>query len=526
MSPLKSITSSTFASKKTVSKGKEKSKGAVVAGRHLSSAQKVPPCPKWVLLLFRALTLKRPNCRPFQRGNSELLSIVFEASNTALRKPQVALKVINTSNLTSEERKVDLPKELTALIEVKHRYVVRVYDIFRHHEHVFIFIELVVRCNQNCFKQAAAVNSFLRVSTKAGKPSSPSSLSSLTIEALTCRRRKFQLAVIVDVAGSGSSEVAYYSTEFFVHNSSKMQNPFFRNTTTDLKRSQKKVLPVSSTSVATANTFKTAETEHSKGLLTVSAKISLLKSSIGKLTELNSITSSTFATASTTAKSSVQRARKSPKVLWLLADTSARLARCPPRKWMFQKCPQAVETVMKKTSVKKNGTKATKKATYVLVPKSSFSPPFVQRQKTAGKGGIGSQPKMKSNQKKVPFVSSVSVATAKISGPPKLQFQRAKKSPADTSARLGSEGAPLSKVGSSTLQSFDSKKAKLPSSSVQYTTVSTPPPPPALKTKEESKLGAAAVVKAEKSVPKVSAPGKKSGGAIARATPPLKIKKR
>ncbi len=67
---------------------------------------------------------------------------VFEASNTALRKPQVALKVINNSNLTSEEREVDLPKELTALMEVKHQYVVRVYDNFRHHEHVFIFMKL------------------------------------------------------------------------------------------------------------------------------------------------------------------------------------------------------------------------------------------------------------------------------------------------------------------------------------------------------------------------------------------------
>ena len=85
-----------------------------------------------------------------------------------------------------------------------------------------------------------------------------------------------------------------------------------------------------------------------------------------------------------------------------------------------------VETVMKKTSVKKDGTKATKKATYASVPKNSFPPPFVQRQKTAGKGGIGSQPKMKSNQKKVPFVSSVSVATAKISGPPKLQVLKQK----------------------------------------------------------------------------------------------------
>ena len=79
-------------------------------------------------------------------------------------------------------------------------------------------------------------------------------------------------------------------------------------------------------------------------------------------------------------------------------------------------------------------------------------------------------------------------------------------------------------MGPSTLQSFDSKKAKLPSSSVQYKTVPPPPPPPALKTKEESKLGVAAVVKAEKSVPKVSASGKKSGSAIAKATPPLKIK--
>ena len=76
---------------------------------------------------------------------------------------------------------------------------------------------------------------------------------------------------------------------------------------------------------------------------------------------------------------------------------------------------------MKKTLVKKDGAKATKKATYVSVLKSSVAPPSAQKQKTAGKGGIGSQPKMKSNQKKVPFVSSVSVATAKISGPPKLQ---------------------------------------------------------------------------------------------------------
>ncbi|KAH9389460.1 Transcription factor COE1 [Tyrophagus putrescentiae] len=117
-----------------------------------------------------------------------------------------------------------------------------------------ISLTFFLRCNQNCFKQAAAVNSFLGVSPKAGKPLSLSSLSSLTIEALTCRRRKFQLAVIVDVAGSGSSEVAYYSTEFFVHNSSKMQDPLSRRTTTDLKRSQKKVLPVSSVSVATAKT--------------------------------------------------------------------------------------------------------------------------------------------------------------------------------------------------------------------------------------------------------------------------------
>ena len=79
-------------------------------------------------------------------------------------------------------------------------------------------------------------------------------------------------------------------------------------------------------------------------------------------------------------------------------------------------------------------------------------------------------------------------------------------------------------MGSSTLQSFDFKKAKLPFSSVQYTVFSTPLLPPALKTKEESKLGAATVVKAEKSVPKVLAPGKKNGGAIAKATPPLKIK--
>ncbi len=82
-----------------------------------------------------------------------------------------------------------------------------------------------LRCNQNCFK-AAAANSFSEVSRKTSGPR----LSPLTIEALTCRRRKFQLAVIVDVgvAGSGSSNdevvppVAYFSTEFFVHNSSKM----------------------------------------------------------------------------------------------------------------------------------------------------------------------------------------------------------------------------------------------------------------------------------------------------------------
>ncbi|KAH9398208.1 hypothetical protein TYRP_019217 [Tyrophagus putrescentiae] len=198
----------------------------------------------------------------------------------------------------------------------------------------------------------------------------------------------------------------------------------------------------------------------------------------------------------------------------------------------------------------------------------------------AGKGGIGSQLKMKSNQKKVLPVSSASMATAKTSGPPKLQVlerkTRAKPSKTEHSKGLltvsakiwplkssvgkltensitsstsptaskstvskgkeKSKGAvvagrhlgsarkvPPAKVGSSIPPKSDSKKAKLPSSSVQSNTVPPPPPPPALKTKEESKLGAAAMVKAEKSIPKVSAPGKKSG-AIAKATPTLKIK--
>ena len=49
---------------------------------------------------------------------------------------------------------------------------------------------------------------------------------------------------------------------------------------------------------------------------------------------------------------------------------------------------------MKKTSVKKDGAKATEKATYASALKSSVPPPSAQKQKTAGKGVIGSQPKI------------------------------------------------------------------------------------------------------------------------------------
>ncbi|MGE9615932.1 MAG: hypothetical protein ACQPRI_06485 [Solitalea-like symbiont of Tyrophagus putrescentiae] len=52
------------------------------------------------------------------------------------------------------------------------------------------------------------------------------------------------------------------------------------------------------------------------------------------------------------------------------------------------------EAVMKKTSVKKDGAKATEKATYASALKSSVPPPSAQKQKTAGKGVIGSQPKI------------------------------------------------------------------------------------------------------------------------------------
>lgn len=43
--------------------------------------------------------------------------------------------------LTAEEREIDLPKELRALRKVKHRYIIRVMDIFRHRGHVYIFME-------------------------------------------------------------------------------------------------------------------------------------------------------------------------------------------------------------------------------------------------------------------------------------------------------------------------------------------------------------------------------------------------
>ncbi len=108
---------------------------------------------------------------------------------------------------------------------------------------------------------------------------------------------------------------------------------------------------------------------------------------------------------------------------------------------------------MKKTSVKKDGAKATEKATYVSALKSSVPPPSAQKQKTAGKGGIGSQPKMKFNQKKLSLVSSASVATVKISGPPKLQVleqkTRAKPSKTEHSKGLLTVSAKISPLKSS-----------------------------------------------------------------------------
>ncbi|KAH9401775.1 Testis-specific serine [Tyrophagus putrescentiae] len=109
-----------------------------------------------------------------------------------------------------------------------------------------------------------------------------------------------------------------------------------------IEESQKKVHPVSSASVATAKTSappklqvlerktraKPSKTEHSKGLLTVSAKISPLKSSVGKLTE-NSITSSTFPNAS---KSTVSKGKEKSKGVVFAGRHLGSACKVPPSK--------------------------------------------------------------------------------------------------------------------------------------------------------------------------------------------------
>ena len=66
---------------------------------------------------------------------------MFQATNTTLDNPDCVVKVIDTSKLSDRAKYQFVPTELAAMMDVKHRYVIRVLDIFRYKERVYIFME-------------------------------------------------------------------------------------------------------------------------------------------------------------------------------------------------------------------------------------------------------------------------------------------------------------------------------------------------------------------------------------------------
>src|SRR5699024_8732494 len=65
-------------------------------------------------------------------ADRSLFAQVFRAANDSLGKPECAVKVVDTTKMDEEMKKIFLPRELSALIEIKHRFIVHVFDIFRH----------------------------------------------------------------------------------------------------------------------------------------------------------------------------------------------------------------------------------------------------------------------------------------------------------------------------------------------------------------------------------------------------------
>jgi len=66
---------------------------------------------------------------------------VYRAINFKNNNRLTAVKVMDLSKMTDKIKDKFLPRELAALMEVKHPHAVRVYDIFRMARKVFIFME-------------------------------------------------------------------------------------------------------------------------------------------------------------------------------------------------------------------------------------------------------------------------------------------------------------------------------------------------------------------------------------------------
>ncbi|XP_017463402.1 PREDICTED: testis-specific serine/threonine-protein kinase 4-like, partial [Rhagoletis zephyria] len=66
---------------------------------------------------------------------------VYKAINVKRDNQVCAVKVMDTTKMSSKLVEKFLPRELAALMEVNHPYAVRVYDIFKMSKKVFIFME-------------------------------------------------------------------------------------------------------------------------------------------------------------------------------------------------------------------------------------------------------------------------------------------------------------------------------------------------------------------------------------------------
>lgn len=66
---------------------------------------------------------------------------MFKAYNTN-RKQTCAVKIIDLSIANDKYHKKFLPRELKNLCQVRHQFIIRIYDIFRMSKRIFIFMEI------------------------------------------------------------------------------------------------------------------------------------------------------------------------------------------------------------------------------------------------------------------------------------------------------------------------------------------------------------------------------------------------